>query len=62
MRRIKSKLPPNIYLKLYSTGSAPGKYYGTTKTHKMSPTETINKLALKQIVGNIAFATYHQLK
>ena len=36
LRKIKSKLPENIYKKLYRTGSAPGKFYGNVKIHKLS--------------------------
>ena len=56
------KLPPNIYSKIYPTGSAPGKFYGTAKIYKLSPNDTINKLPLRPIVSNIGTATYHLSK
>ena len=56
------KLPSNIYLKIYPTGSAPGEFYGTAKIHKLSPNDTINELPLKPIVSNIGTATYHLSK
>ena len=56
------KLPPNIYSKIYPTGSAPGKFYGTAKIHKLSPNDTINELPLRSIVSNIGTATYHLSK
>ena len=36
-RKIKLKLPSNIYSKIYPTGSAPGTFYETVKIHKLSP-------------------------
>lgn len=44
-------------MKLYPTGFAPGKFYETAKIHKMSPKDTVRKLAL--IVSNMGTATYH---
>ena len=35
LRKIKLKLPENIHKKLYPTGSAPGKFYGNAKIHKL---------------------------
>ena len=59
---MKLKLPWNIYSKIYPTGSAPGKFYGTAKIHKLSPNDTINKLSLRPTVSNIGTATYHLSK
>ena len=56
------KLPSNIYSKIYPTGSAPGKFYGTAKIHKLSPDDTINKLPLRPTISNIGTATYHLSK
>ena len=50
VRRMKLKLPSNIYAKIYPTGSAPGKFYGTAKIHELSPNDTINELPLRPIV------------
>ena len=62
VRRMKLKLPSNIYVKIYPTGSAPGKFYGTAKIHKLSPNDTINELPLRPTVSNIATTTYHLSK
>ena len=35
LRKIKSKLPENVYIKLYPTGSSPGKLYGNVKVRKL---------------------------
>ena len=56
------KLPSNIYSKIYPTGSAPCKFYGTAKIHKLLPNDTINGLLLRPIVSNIGTATYHLSK
>ena len=58
---MKLKLPSNIYSKIYPTGSAPGKFYGTCSP-KLSLNDTINELLLRPIVSNIATATYHLSK
>ena len=56
------KLPSNIYSKIYPTGSAPGKFYGTAKIHRLSPDDTINELPLRPTISNIGTATYHLSK
>ena len=62
VRKIKLKLPSSIYSKIYPSGSAPGKFYGTAKIHKLSPNDTINELPLRPIASNIGTATYHLSK
>ena len=52
----------NIYSKIYPAGSAPGKFYGTAKIHKLLPNDTINELPLRPIVSNIGSATCHLSK
>ena len=59
---MKLKLPSSIYSKIYPAGSAPGKFYGTAKIHKLSPNDTINELPLRPIVSNIGTTTYHLSK
>ena len=59
---MKLKLPSTIYLKIYPTGSAPGKFYGTAEIHKLSPDDNINDLQLRPIVSNIGTATYRLSK
>ena len=43
LRKTKQKLPADVYAKLYSTGSPPGKYYGRTKIHKLSINGTVKE-------------------
>ena len=60
--KINLKVPSNIYSKIYPTGSAPGKFYGTAKLHKLWPNDTIKELSLRPIIPNIGNATYHLSK
>ena len=41
LRKIKLKLPENVYKKLYPTGSYPGKFHWNVKVHKLS-TNNVN--------------------
>ena len=61
LRKIKSKLPENVYKKLYLTWSYPAKFYGNAKVHKLS-TNSIDYLTLRPIVSNISTATYETAK
>ena len=56
-RKIKSKLPENVYKKIYPTVSYPGKFYGNAKVNKFS-TNNVDDLALRPIASNIGTATY----
>ena len=53
VRKIKSHLSKQEYMRIYQTGSAPGKFYGTTKKHKIPVNETINDLPLHPIISII---------
>ena len=48
-------MPQNVYSKLYPSGSSPGKFYGTAKTHKLL-TNNIDDLLLRHLMSNIAKA------
>ena len=41
IRKLKPKLPSNIYSKIYLSGSYSGKFYETSKIHKMSPNDSV---------------------
>ena len=58
LRKIKQKLPTDVYAKLYPTGSSPGKFYGTAKVHKLSKNDTVKELPLRPITSNLNTATY----
>ena len=62
LRKIKYKRSKQTYIRLYPTGSAPGKFYGTVKKHKMLINGTIEDLPLHPIVSNIGTASYHLAK
>ena len=51
IRKIKSKLyEQEEYKKLYPTGPCPGKFYGTTKIHKLPVNGSINELPIRLLV------------
>ena len=62
LRKINSKLTINEYKQLYSSGSSPGKCYGTAKIHKLSDDDNVEKLPIRPIISNIGTATYNLAK
>ena len=62
VRKIKSKIPAQLYSKIYPTGSQPAKFYGTAKVHKVPEGGSLDQLPLRQIVANTSSATYHLAK
>ena len=55
-RKIKDHLSTSEYRKLYPSGSAPRKFYGTAKKHK------IPDIPLRPIISNIGTASYQLAK
>ena len=53
LRKLKRRLTIQECPQLYSTGSNPGRFYGTAKLHNLSPNDTIEELPIRQIVSNI---------
>ena len=53
LRKLKSKLSPYKYKKLYPTVSCPGKFYGTGKLHKLLVNGKTDHLPIRPIVPNI---------
>ena len=51
-------MPKEVYQKLYPTGLSPGKFYGTTKIHKLPPNQDIDELPLRPIISNTNIAIY----
>ena len=47
-------------MNIYRTGSSTGKFYGTAKKHKLTPTETIDYISMRPIISNIRTVS-HQL-
>ena len=62
LRKIKTKLSQQEYVKLYPAGSAAGKFYGTAKKHKMPENGTIEDPPLRPIVSSTGAASYHLAK
>ena len=62
IRKIKSKLSKDEYNKIYSTGSASGKLYGTANVHIMAENDNIDNLPLRPIISNIGTTFYHLAK
>ena len=58
LRKIKQKIPTDVYAKLYPTGSSPGKFCGTAKVHKLAISDTVKELPLRPIVSNLNTATF----
>ena len=57
LRKIKSKLPEQVYKKLYIAGSYLGTFYGTDKINKLSVNCGINNLHIRAIISNVNTAT-----
>ena len=51
-------MPKDVYQKLYPTRLSPGKFYGTTKIHKLPPNQDIDELPLRPIISNTNIAIY----
>ena len=62
LQKIKTNLTSQEYSRLYPTGSCPGKFYGTTKIHKILPTDNVDKLPIRPIDSNINTSTYELAK
>ena len=59
VRKIKNHLSTSEYRTLYPSGSAPGKFYGTAKKHKIPVNGSVDDLPLPPIISNIGTASYH---
>ena len=62
LRKIKPNLTDQEYKRLYPSGSAPGKFYGTAKLHKISINDDVDKLLIRPIISNIGTPTYQLAK
>ena len=58
LRKIKNNLTKQEYVKLYPTGSSPGKFYGTVKLQKLKNDSTVDDLSLRPIISNVGTASY----
>ena len=62
LRNIKPNLTDQEYKRLYPSGSAPGKFYGTAKLHKISINDGVDKLTIRLIISNIGTPSYQLAK
>ena len=62
LEKSKSHLSNQEYMRIYPTGSAPGKFYGKAKKHKIPFNGTINDLLFRPIIPNIGTASYQLAK
>ena len=62
LEKSKSHLSNQEYMRIYPTGSAPGKFYGTAKKHKIPFNGTINDLLFRPVIPNIGTASYQLAK
>ena len=62
LRKIKPNLADQEYKRLYPSGSAPGKSYGTANLHKISINDGVDKLPIRPIIPNIGTHIYQLLK
>ena len=58
LRKTKSKFSEQEYKRLYPTGSAPARFYGTAKIHKLKNDRAVDKLPIRPIISNIQTASY----
>ena len=61
-RKLKPKLPSNIYSNICLPGSYRVKFYGTAKIYKISPNNSVQNLPVRPIVSNIGTLTYQLSK
>ena len=57
LRKMKNRLSPQKYLRLYTSGSCPGKFYGRAEVQKISENDTVYEIPMRSIVSNIRTAT-----
>ena len=62
LRKKKSKFSEQEYKRLYPTGPAPARFYGTAKLHKLKNESTVDDLPIRLIISNINTAPYQLAK
>ena len=56
VRKVQDHLPTSEYRTLYPSGSAPGKFYGTVKKHKIPLNGTDDGLPLRPTISNKSYS------
>ena len=62
MRKVKSEFSEQEHKRLYPAGSAPARFYGTAKLHKLKNDSTVDDLPIQPIISNINAAPYQLAK
>ena len=58
LRKIKSKFSEQEYKRLYPTGSAPARFYGTAKIHKLKNDRGVDEQPIRPIISNNNASSY----
>ena len=61
-KKIKSKFSKNEHKRLYPTGSAPTRFYGTAKILKLINESAVHELPIRPIISNINTTSYQLAK
>ena len=62
LKKIKSKFSEQEYKRSYPIGSAPARFYGTAKLHKLKNDSTVDDLPIRPIISNINTGSYQLAK
>ena len=62
VRKMRDHLSTSEYRALYPSGSAPGKFYGTAKKHKIPVNGSVDDTLLRPIISDIGTASYYLAK
>ena len=61
-RKSKINSISNKYMNIYRTGSSTGKFYGTARKYKLTPTRTIDYISMRPIIFNIGTVSHQPSK
>ena len=60
--KMKNRLSQQDNIRLWPSGSCPGKFYGTAKVHKRSWNDTVDELPIRLNVSNTGIVKYNLAK
>ena len=61
-RKSKINSISNKYMNIYRTGSSTGKFYGTARKYKLTPTGTIDYISMRPVIFNIGTVSHQPSK
>ena len=61
-RKSKINSISNKYMNIYRTSSSTGKFYGTARKYKLTPTRTIDYISMRPIIFNIGTVSHQPSK